>query len=420
MKRIIYPEGGQGTVEIPSSKSDVHRILIAAALATEPTQIVIRGMSKDIEATMECLKSLGSEILKVGDCQWKITPIWNSVGKEPQLSCGESGSTFRFLLPVAAAVVSRFSVSGEGRLPERPITELMEQMEKKGCAFTKEKLPFAVEGKLKGGRYLLPGNISSQYITGLLLALPLLGEDSEIVLSTKLESKAYVKMTLETLRQFKIEIKETDTGYFIPGKQQYQSPGYIEAEGDWSNAAFFLSLGAIKGPVSCVGLKKDTFQGDSAIIKILKDFGADIVIEDSIIVKGGTLKGIEIDASEIPDLVPVLSVVAATAEGTTRIYNAERLRIKESDRLAAMCDGLQRAGVQIEETQDGLLIEGKPKPYDTREVSGYNDHRIVMAMSVAAIGLQRNITIEGTEAIEKSYPRFYEDWEQIGGETNVI
>jgi len=421
MKRRIYPAGGQGEVEIPSSKSDVHRILIAAALSENPTEVVIRGMSKYIEATMNCLRALGSEIKNTGEHVWKVGPVWHAGPEQPQLFCGESGSTLRFLLPVAAAVTEEFSITGEGRLPDRPITELTGQMERKGCTFSAGKLPFRVNGRLAGGVYELPGNISSQYITGLLFALPLLDEDSQIILSTALESGAYVDMTITTLKQFGIYIEETGSGYLIPGRQKYCSPGRIEAEGDWSSAAFYLALGAMKGPVICKGLRTDTRQADYAVLELLQRFGAEVTINRDITVNGGKLKGIEIDAAEIPDLVPILSVAAGAAEGLTRIYHAERLRIKESDRLAAMFDGLSRAGVLIREQPDGLIISGGPTATaEPVQVSGYNDHRIVMAMTVAAAAFGTEIIIEGAEAVEKSYPAFFSAWEQTGGRTDVI
>jgi len=421
MKRKIYPAGGQGEVEIPSSKSDAHRILIAAALSEAPTEVVIRGMSKDIEATMNCLRALGSEIKNTGKHVWRIEPIWPARAGRPQLFCGESGSTLRFLLPVAAAVAEEFSITGEGRLPDRPITELTEQMEGKGCTFSAEKLPFRVSGQLEGGVFELPGNISSQYITGLMFALPLVSEDSRIILSTALESRAYVDMTITTLEQFGICITKTDSGYFIPGRQKYCSPGLAEAEGDWSSAAFYLALGAIKGPVICKGLKTDTRQADYAMLELLRQFGAEVRIDKDITINRGKLGGIEIDAAEIPDLVPILSVVAGAAEGVTRIFHAERLRIKESDRLAAMFDGLSRAGVQVAEQPDGLIISGgSAVPAGPVRVSGCNDHRIVMAMAVAAAALGREIIIDGTEAVEKSYPAFFSAWEQTGGKTDVI
>lgn len=421
MIRTVTNTRGSGEVTIPSSKSDVHRILISASLCKEPTAIIINGMSKDIEVTMSCLRELGSEIKQITENEWKLVPSVGITSGQPSLNCGESGSTLRFMLPVAAAVCNSVTVRGEGRLPERPLTELITQMKQKGCSFTSEILPFEMNGRLSGGRYTLPGNISSQYVTGLMFALPLLAEDSEIYLESPLESKAYVDMTLETLRQFGIRIECLDNGYLIPGNQTYRSPGRVAAEGDWSNAAFYLALGALKGPVTCRGLKLETRQGDAKVIEILQQFGAQVECGDEITVSHGTLDAIEIDAAEIPDLVPVLAVVASAAAGLTRIYRAERLRIKESDRLAAICDVLSRAGADIRETEDGLLIQGPtPEAGQAVEVSGYNDHRIVMAAAVAAASTGRPMRIDGTEAVEKSYPTFFEAWEQTGGTADVI
>ena len=421
MDRVVYTSGGSGKITIPSSKSDVHRILIAASLAEINTEVMIHGISKDIEATMGVLRQLGSTIEEKDNDVWEVTPIWNNVPKMADLHCEESGSTLRFLLPVAAAVLGQFKVTGEGRLPERPITELQTQMAEHGCKFTADKLPFKVSGKLTSGCFTLPGNISSQYITGLMYALPLLDGDSEIKLTSTLESRGYVNMTIKTLRDFGICIEEVASGYHISGNQKFLSPRRIEAEGDWSNAAFFLALGALGGPITCFGLKEDTKQGDMEIIKILERFGAVVSREMGLTITKNNLQGIAIDASEIPDLVPILAVVAAVAAGETKIYNAERLRIKESNRLEAVCDGLTRMGVSITETSDGLLIKGdKLRDIDNIVIASYGDHRIVMAMSVAAVALERKIVIKGTQAVEKSYPTFYEDWERIGGRADVI
>ena len=427
MNRKIHVSGGSGVVTIPSSKSDAHRILIAAALSTTPSKVVIRGMSKDIEATMHCLEQFGSRIRQVEEENWEVTPIWGNLQKQASLHCGECGATLRFMLPVAGALLHRFKMSGEGRLPDRPITELIAGMKANGCNFSAELLPFEVTGALKSGTYTLPGNVSSQYITGLMYALPLLSGDSEIRLESPLESKGYVDMTVKTLADFGIYIEEKDFGYYVKGNQSYVSSGVLEVEGDWSNAAFYLALGAIKGPVTCLGLPKETKQGDAAIVELLEKFGADverIVTEEETIgftIQKKTLRGIEIDASTIPDLVPILAVVASVAQGETKIYNATRLRIKESNRLESVRDGLSRLGVSIEETKDGLLIRGNATSEgQATKLLSYGDHRIVMAMSVAAIALKKEIEIEGTQAVEKSYPTFFEAWEQIGGRTDVI
>jgi len=430
MNRKIYIDGGNGEVTLPSSKSDVHRILLAAALARTPSKVIIRGMSKDIEATMDCLCQLGASIQRIDEEMWKVQPIWEKREtrlhtQEPiNLHCGECGATLRFLLPVAGAVLPEFTMSGEGRLPDRPIIELVTQMEKNGCSFSEPTLPFKVTGKLQSGKYILAGNVSSQYITGLMYALPLLEGDSEIRLTSPLESKGYIDMTMNTLEKFGVCIEEREFGYFIRGKQVFVSPPIIEAEGDWSNAAFFLAMGAIKGPVTCFGLAKDTKQGDAKIVELLERFGAKIDQSNGFTIQKGELRGIDIDASAVPDLVPILGVVASVSQGETRIYNAKRLRIKESNRLETVQEGLSRLGVSIEETDDGLRIQGErtkaTNATNTSQVSGYGDHRIVMAMSVAALALEEEIVIEGTQAVEKSYPTFFEAWEQIGGRTDVI
>lgn len=421
MNRKIVPVGGSGQVRIPSSKSDVHRILIAAALADQPTEVEINGISNDIGATMECLKALGARIENIEDLFWRVTPIDRTKVSGVSLDCGESGSTLRFILPVAGVLTDCFHVRAEGRLPKRPLTDLTTQMKEKGCSFSAEYLPFTVSGRLIGGRYTLPGNISSQYVTGLMFALPLLTQNSEIHLTTELESRAYVDMTLTTLKQFGIEILIKEYGYFIPGGQVYHSPGRITAEGDWSGAAFFLAAGALRGPMICRGLNQITRQGDRAVLDVLQKFGAQIHYGEEITIERGTLNGTEIDAAEIPDLIPALAAVAAGACGVTRIYHAGRLRIKESDRLSALSDGLSRLGVTVREEADELWITGQTAVQSgVARVSSYGDHRIVMAMTVAALSTGREIIIEGTEAVEKSYPDFFTSWEQTGGRADVI
>ncbi len=430
----------QGQVRIISSKSDGHRALIAAALAEAESVLFMEGWSEDLEATARCLRSLGAEIerepsgiyvMPIGCPQGCPPdrcghpcghPCGQECGQLCMLDCGESGSTLRFLLPIAGALGQSCRFEGRGRLPERPIDILLDEMEKHGCKTDGNRLPFTLEGKLTSGVYTIPGNISSQFITGLLFALPCLTGESEIRLTTKPESAGYIDMTLGTLRAFGIAVSETESGWKIPGGQKYRGPRMRYAEGDWSNAAFWLAAGAMGGSIGCQGLDMESPQGDRAIADLLRAFGAEVrVVLNQITVSHKALRGIRIDASCIPDLVPILCVVAAAAEGKTEIYNAGRVRLKESDRLAAMAECLHKIGVEAEEKPDGIIITGGCHPPEGEIViDAHNDHRIVMAMAIAAVSLGVELTIAGAEAVNKSYPSFFLELEKLGGVANVL
>ncbi|MBP3307429.1 MAG: 3-phosphoshikimate 1-carboxyvinyltransferase [Anaerotignum sp.] len=411
----------KGQVRIISSKSDGHRSLIAAALAEEESVLFVDGWSDDLEATVRCLEGLGAEIYKEPS-GIEVVPIPGNLEKEAVLDCGESGSTLRFLLPVAAALGRHTIFDGKGRLPERPIGVLLEELAKHGCTVNSDKLPLELEGKLQAGVYTLPGNISSQFITGLLFALPLLEGDSEIVLTTAVESRGYIDMTLKTLKIFGVAVEETENGWKIPGGQTFEGPRMRFTEGDWSNAAFWLTAGAIKGSIGCQGLDMESAQGDRAIVSLLEEFGAETkMILNQITVTNKEMKGIRIDASQIPDLVPILCIAGAAAEGTTEITNAGRLRMKESDRLAVMAECLQKIGVEVEEREDGLVITGGCNPPEGEIIiDSHNDHRIVMAMAIAAVSLGVDITIEHADAVNKSYPSFFAELTKLGGVVDVL
>jgi len=411
----------KGQVRIISSKSDAHRSLIAAALAEEESVLFVDGWSDDLEATIRCLEALGAEIYKEPS-GIEVVPINRNLDKAAVLDCGESGSTLRFLLPVAAALGKTATFTGQGRLPERPIGILLEELAQHGCSVSGDKLPLEVSGQLKSGVFTLPGNVSSQFITGLLFALPLLEGDSEIHLTTEPESKGYIDMTLKTLKTFGIEVRNREHGWYILGGQSYSGPRMRFTEGDWSNAAFWLTAGAIKGSVGCQGLDMESAQGDRAIVSILEKFGAETkMILNQITATNKEMKGIYIDAAQIPDLVPVLCVAAAAAEGETVISNAGRLRLKESDRLAVMAECLKKIGVNVQEREEGLIITGGYNPPEGEVViDSHNDHRIVMAMAIAAVSLGVDIVIENADAVNKSYPSFFIELKKLGGVVDVL
>ena len=424
MKVRLTPVKLCGSIPAISSKSDAHRLLIAAALSDRETEILCNVLSEDIRATARCLAALGAKVA-FSENRMRVHPIprtENAEGAPVTLDCGESGSTLRFLLPVVSALGKNGVFTGGGRLPQRPITELREAMEAHGVHFSeKGAFPIHTSGALKAGEYTLRGDVSSQYVTGLLFALPLLSDDSTLRLLPPVESAPYIEMTLSSLMRFGIEVRREGHTYFIKGNQTYRSPGAVSVEGDWSNAAFFLTAGALGAPVTVTGLNPDSPQGDKAILDILRRMGA--VVEtagESATVSPGALHGIAQDMADIPDLAPIFSVAAAAARtGETAIQNAARLRLKESDRLAAIHRMLGSLGVSCTETADGLLIPGG-QSISGGETSGFGDHRMVMAAAIASVLAETPVTIDGAEAVEKTYPHFFEDFKRLGGMVDVL
>lgn len=415
----VTPSILSGTVSVPPSKSAAHRAIICAALADGISTIKPIELSNDITATIECMKQLGADIRMNRNI---LTVNGNNIFsvKSAMLDCGESGSTLRFLIPVAAVGGICTSFIGHGKLPERPIGVYTDCLPQKGvrCG-TKGGLPLTISGTLKSGIYEVPGNISSQFITGLLLSLPLISGDSEIRLTSPAQSVGYINMTIDIMKDFGVNVEETDNGWYIKGNQRYR-PQIFSVEGDWSQAAFFMTAAAIGSEISIDNLRMDSTQGDKKCIEIYRLLGADIKEENgTIVMKPGKLHGIELDAADIPDMVPAFSVAAALAQGRTIIKGAGRLRIKECDRLAAMCDGLTRLGAAVQETEDGLIIDGINR-FNGGFTEGYNDHRIVMSLACASVRADEPITISDMESINKSYPSFFEDFKSLGGTIDVI
>ncbi|HBR32638.1 MAG TPA: 3-phosphoshikimate 1-carboxyvinyltransferase, partial [Clostridiales bacterium] len=353
----IIPSPLTGKINAISSKSQAHRAFICAALSQKPSFIECSEVSSDIESTIGCLTALGAKINKKNGF-YKVFPIEPSE-KKAYLDSGESGSTLRFILPVVSALGRTAVFSGHGRLPNRPITPLIEQLNAHGAQIS-TNFPIECGGRLRGGHFRIAGNISSQFISGLLLASPLLKEKTIIELTTPLESKPYIDMTMSVMSLYDVGVEINDNCYVLSENNGYCAPESIRIEGDWSNAAFWLACGALEGGgIKCGNLSQNSLQGDKAVTSILSRFGARVFSENNAIsVFPGELKGIDIDASDIPDLVPVLSAVACGASGQTRIYNASRLRLKESDRLQAVTDALSSLGADITQTSDGLVIGG--------------------------------------------------------------
>ena len=416
---VISPSVIRGTLTPPPSKSAAHRLLIAAALAGEGR---VRGLSlsADMEATLRAVRGLGVSVRLDGDAAC-FAPAPPSSSPSPlPVDCGESGSTLRFLIPLYAARGIPAVFTGHGRLPERPLGVYADCLPPHGVTLSAASgLPLTVTGRLTGGDFALPGDVSSQFITGLLFALPLCREDSRIRLTTPLESAGYVDMTLQVLRQAGIRVEPLEDGWFIPGSQTYQ-PLDTAVESDWSQAAFLLAAGALGGEVTLTGLNPASAQGDREALSLFRRFGA--AVEEApgrIVCRKAPLHGIDIDAAQIPDLVPVLAVTAALADRVTHITGAARLRLKESDRLAAVADGIRRLGGRVEEGPDFLTITGVPRLTGGR-AEGYDDHRIVMALSMAALGCEAPVTVTDAQSVAKSWPAFFEDYRAIGGTAHVI
>ena len=482
MTERVRPGTRRGSVRAPSSKSQAHRLLIAAALSEHETAIRCDDLSADITATVACLNALGAEIVRDGE-MLRVSPVFAALraenggraarqaksapvdeaqgacgaqaeapcdtasvpadkavsanemqgacacgaqaetvfaaaevaaGGERILRCGESGSTLRFLLPLCGALGVSAAFEREGRLPERPLKPLDEQLTAHGMAIQPDGALLHVSGTLRAGEYTLPGNVSSQYVTGLLMALPLIKGESVLRIEGKLESADYVAMTLDTLEKAGIRVEAIGGGFRIPGRQRYDVPAGSAVEGDYSGAAFFLCMGALsKAGVTVTNLDPVSKQGDKRVSEILARLGARVEYgADSVTVRRGSLRGAVIDASMIPDLVPALSAVAALCEGETRFTHAERLRLKESDRLTATKNLIAALGGDARETADGLIVTGKTQ-LAGGTVDPCGDHRLAMAAAVAACGCAGEVVVPDAQCVGKSYPAFWNDMKRL-------
>lgn len=386
MIATIIPAALQGSIEAIASKSYAHRIIIAAALSDKPCEIYINGVSNDIMDTVNAVNALGAKACINGNII-SVEPIVKDTN-EINISITESGTTARLILPIACALYGKGTLSGKGSLVKRPFKPLCDAVSDHGISFSGNYLPISFEGKMTSGEYKISGSESSQYISALLYALPLLDGKSTLTLTSPLASEGYVDITLDVLKQFGV----TDS-YECNGKEKYRSPGKISVEGDWSNAAFWLSAG-----VRVKGLNPESCQRDR-LFDCVKD-------QD------------EIDAEHIPDLVPILSVYAASKNKTTRIYNISRLRIKESDRIKSVCDMITSLGGRIEAIDNEMVIYGTGS-LTGGTVNSYNDHRIVMSAAIASTICKSKVIIRGAEAVNKSYPSFFDDFNSLGGKADV-
>ncbi len=381
MDITLFPRHLRGDLSVIPSKSQAHRLLICAAFADGPTQLVCPETNRDIDATADCLRALGAEILRT-DSGFTVFPI-REVPETATLPCGESGSTLRFLLPVVGALGVDAAFLMEGRLPQRPLSPLWEELERMGCALSRPTpSTLRCRGKLRAGAYTIDGGVSSQYISGLLFAQALLG-DSTLEITGVLESKPYVDMTREALQLF--------------DAPKFHTPGYLVVEGDWSNGAFWLAANDLGANIALRGLNAGSVQGDRAVVEILHTMET---------------KMPTISAKDIPDLVPILAVCAAAKHGAV-FTHIRRLRLKESDRVATTVAMIEALGGKAEATEDRLTVFGTGLVGGT--VDACNDHRIAMSAAIAAMVCSQPVRLLGAEAVNKSYPTFWNEYARLGG-----
>ena len=382
MDLTIHPRLLRGEIEVIPSKSQAHRYLICAALADNPTQLRCSDTNRDIEATADCLRALGADIIRT-ESGYTVFPI-RQIPEAAELNCCESGSTLRFMLPIVGALGVDAIFHMSGRLPQRPLSPLWEEMERMGCSLSRPtENTIRCQGKLKPGNYEISGNVSSQFITGLLFALSMIEGSSELFISGKIESRPYITLTEEAMRLFHAP--------------KYHSPGSVTVEGDWSNGAFWVAAQMLGSPLSIRGLNAISVQGDRAVVDISHQ-----LLEECPTVS----------ASDIPDLIPILSVMAAANNGGI-FTDIQRLRLKESDRVATTMAMIEALGGKAEATEDTLRIYGTDLKGGT--VDSHNDHRIAMAAAIAATVCKEPVTILGAEAVSKSYPKFWEEYRRLGG-----
>ncbi|WP_294581852.1 3-phosphoshikimate 1-carboxyvinyltransferase [uncultured Thomasclavelia sp.] len=417
----ITPTKLKGTIQVPPSKSLAHRAIIAASLAKGESRIDNIEYSKDIQATIKAMESLGTKIKQYDD-YLIIDGSTTYTKKQSFIDCEESGSTLRFMVPISIVNENQVHFTGRGNLGKRPLDTYYHIFDLQNIHYTyhKDILDLHIEGKLLPGNFEIPGNISSQFITGLLFALPLLDGDSTITITSPLESKGYIDLTLQVLNQFGIKVINHNYETFtITGNQTYHAHDY-RVEADFSQAAFFLVAGALGSEVTLADLNLDSLQGDKMILDYLKAMGAKIEQNSQgIQVRAETLKAIEVDASQCPDVIPVLAVGLSLAEGESQVINAGRLRIKECDRIEATTSQINQIGGQIVELPEGMEITGVDY-FTGGNCCTYNDHRIAMMLAIAATRAKKPIVLDNKECVAKSYPSFWEDYQSLGGIVDVI
>lgn len=411
----LSPSKLSGNVVVPPSKSLSHRAIIAASLAQGKSTITNVLFSKDIIATINAMRACGADITQGKD--YVVINGSNVIRKEAIIDANESGSTIRFMIPIALVCDEKITFTGKNNLVKRPLDTFLEIFDKQGIKYQKgdDYLPMTVEGGLKPGTFDIRGDISSQFITGLLYALPMLKADSVINITTNLESKGYIDLTLDMLSKFGIEIENQDYKKFIVKGNQKFKPCDYQVEGDYSQSAFFLLANMFGSDIKLLAMNKNSYQGDKKILADVADFGADITFNDEYLqAKASVIKAATIDFAQSPDLGPALTVLASVAEGTSNFINAARLRIKECDRITCVKDELVKLGADIDELEDGMIIRGVKK-LSGGVVDSHNDHRLAMAFSMISLIADEPITIINAGSVSKSFPNYWEVFESLGG-----
>lgn len=417
----IEPRRLGGTIRAISSKSDVHRFLMAAALAKGTSAVHFTTLSDDIAATVRVLSAMGAAI-DIDGADGDYTATVTGICEMPRgaiLDAHECGTTARLILPIAASLSNAFTLTGKNGLMKRPFKDLCECIAERGTSCSSNLLPITTSGRLTSGVFKIRGDVSSQYISGLLFALPLLDGDSEIRLTTPAVSAGYVDMTLSTLSLFGIAVEKTESGYKVKGNQAYRAVADYTADGDWSNATFWLCAGAIGEKLTVSGLRLDSLQKDKNALDIIKSAGADVAASGDITVAKTYMHGVDFNGEDIPDALPALATVLSLANGKSVISGGARLKIKESDRIATTVAMLKALGADIQGTDDGFVINGVSN-FTGGEVDAANDHRIAMCAAVASQCACGDVIIRGAECVNKSYPTFFEDFKKLGGKCSVI
>lgn len=414
----LFPSDVRGVVTVPPSKSLSHRALICASLANGKSTINNVLLSEDIKATMASLKTIGAKFDVQGD-KIIVTGIKRLKYNNEPVDCNESGSTIRFLIPIFSLTNKEVLFTGKESLINRPFDIYKKIFQEDGNSFVKSDNTITVNGPVKARDYYIDGNVSSQFFSGLMFALPLLKEDSNLYYNGTLESKGYIDLTIEMLDRYGIDIQETINGYFIPGNQEYKTSDYY-VEGDFSQSAFPLVAGVLNGVIKVNNLSHDSKQGDKEIIDIIKRMkGKVIYTENGFTTEQSETKGTTIDISNCPDLAPIVALLGALSQGTTTIKNIARLRLKESDRVVSTVKTLQQLGADISVVNEEIIIKGKHSLKGGVTLDSYNDHRIAMMIAIAALKCEQEIALLRPLAVNKSYPHFFDDYKEIGGKFQV-
>jgi 3-phosphoshikimate 1-carboxyvinyltransferase len=427
----LTPVPLRGTIAAIPSKSLAHRALIAAALGSASCELTCPATSRDIDATAACLVALGAGIKRMHG-GFLVTPlVQHEAGRAATLDCDESGSTLRFILPVAAALGATATVTGRGRLAARPLGNLVAELCRHGITATSERLPLTIEGTLEPGTFVIDGTVTSQYVTGLLLAATQLAAPSRLLVTTPIESWGYVAITLAVLERFgaqvthgPLTVRGTSYHEFCITPGPLSAGGHVRVEGDWSNAGFWLAAAALGAPVAVTGLNPASVQGDRAILAALEAFGVVWDVQDragvaTITAAQPASHAACVNVATMPDAAPELALVASLVPGVSRIEGAARLRVKESDRLATIAAGLTALGAHVSEEPDALAIQGVAH-LTGGVVDAANDHRIAMMAAIAATRATAPVTITGAECVSKSYPAFFDDYRALGGLVHTL